>query len=105
MLADIAYAMAPAGEGGGQQSPFAFLIFMGLLFAIFYFILLRPQYKRQKEHRQLLENLKKGDKVITSGGIYGTIVAVSDQVVTLEIADKGRIKEGKNYIAGLIKSQ
>lgn len=105
MLAGIAYAMAPAQQGqGGEQNPYTFLIFMGLLFAIFYFILIRPQQKRQKEHRQLLENLKKGDKVITAGGIYGTIVGLSDNVVTVEIADKVKIKVGRNYIAGLAKS-
>lgn len=106
MLGEIAYAMGPAqGQGGQQQSPYTFLIFMGLLFAVFYFILIRPQQKRQKEHRQLLENLKKGDKVITTGGIQGTVVALSDNVVTVEIADKVKVKVGRNYIAGLMKSE
>jgi preprotein translocase subunit YajC len=105
MLGEIAYAMAPAQGQGGQQSPYTFLIFMGLLFAVFYFILIRPQQKRQKEHRQLLENLKKGDKVMTTGGIQGTIVALSDTVVTVEIADKVKVKVGRNYIAGLMKSE
>jgi preprotein translocase subunit YajC len=106
MLGEVAYAMGPAqGQGGQQQSPYTFLIFMGLLFAVFYFILIRPQQKRQKEHRQLLENLKKGDKVITTGGIQGTVVALSDNVVTVEIADKVKVKVGRNYIAGLMKSE
>jgi preprotein translocase subunit YajC len=106
MLGEIAYAMGPAqGQGGQQQSPYTFLIFMGLLFAVFYFILIRPQQKRQKEHRQLLENLKKGDKVITTGGIQGTVVALSDNVVTVEIADKVKVKVGRNYIASLMKSE
>jgi preprotein translocase subunit YajC len=105
MLGEIAYAMAPAQGQGGQQSPYTFFIFMGLLFAVFYFILIRPQQKRQKEHRQLLENLKKGDKVITTGGIQGTVVALSDNVVTVEIADKVKVKVGRNYIAGLMKSE
>jgi preprotein translocase subunit YajC len=105
MLGEIAYAMAPAQGQGGQQSPYTFLIFMGLLFAVFYFILIRPQQKRQKEHRQLLENLKKGDKVMTTGGIQGTIVALSDNVVTVEIADKVKVKVGRSYIAGQMKSE
>jgi preprotein translocase subunit YajC len=104
MLGDIAYAMAPAQGQGGQQSPTTFLVFMGLLFAVFYFLLIRPQQKRQKEHRQLLANLKKGDKVITSGGIQGIIVNLSDTVVTVEIADKVKVKVDRNYIAGLMKS-
>lgn len=104
MLGEIVYAMAPGQGQGGQQSPYSFLIFMGLLFAVFYFILIRPQQKRQKEHRQLLENLKKGDKVVTTGGIQGTVVSLSDTVVTVEIADKVKVKVGRNYIAGLMKS-
>jgi preprotein translocase subunit YajC len=104
MLGEIAYAMAPGQGQGGQQSPYQFLILMGLLFAVFYFILIRPQQKRQKEHRQLLEGLKKGDKVITTGGLQGTVVGLSDTVVTVEIADKVKVKVGRNYIAGLMKS-
>ena len=105
MLGEIAYAMTGAGQEGGQQSPYQFLIFMGLLFAVFYFILIRPQQKRQKDQRQLLQNLKKGDKVITTGGLQGTIVNLTDTVVTVEIADKVKVKVGRNYIAGLIRSE
>jgi preprotein translocase subunit YajC len=105
MLADIAYAMFPGGgQEGGQQNPMSFFIFMAVLFAVFYFILIRPQQKRQKEHRQLLENLKKGDKVVTTGGLQGTVVSLSDTAVTVEIADKVKVKVGRSYIAGLMKS-
>ncbi len=105
MLGEIAYAMAPGQGQGGQQSPVSFFIFMGLLFAVFYFILIRPQQKRQKEHRRLLESLKKGDKVVTSGGIHGTIVGLSDAVITMEIADKVKVKVDRNCIVGLAKSE
>ncbi len=110
MLGDIAYAMAPAqgpSQGqGAQQSWWANPIFIIIaMFAVFYFIVFRPQQKRQKEHRQLLGNLKKGDKVITTGGIQGTIVSLSDTVVTVEIADKVKVKVGRSYIAGLMKSE
>jgi preprotein translocase subunit YajC len=106
MLADIAYAMFPGGgQEGGQQNPMSFFIFMAVLFAVFYFILIRPQQKRQKDHRRLLENLKKGDKVVTTGGLQGTVVSLSDTVVTVEIADKVKVKVGRSYIAGLIKSE
>ena len=83
----------------------SFFIFMAVLFAVFYFILIRPQQKRQKDQRQLLQNLKKGDKVVTTGGLQGTIANLSDTVVTLEIADKVKVKVGRNYIAGLIRSE
>jgi preprotein translocase subunit YajC len=105
MLGEIAYAMTGTGQEGGQQSPMSFFIFMAVLFAVFYFILIRPQQKRQKDQRQLLQNLKKGDKVITTGGLQGTIVNLTDTVVTVEIADKVKVKVGRNYIAGLIRSE
>jgi preprotein translocase subunit YajC len=56
-----------------------------------------------KEHRQILDNLKRGDKVITAGGLYGTIVNIEGNVVTLELGEKIRVKVNKNYIAGLVK--
>lgn len=107
MLGEITYAMMGpgGGQGGGQQNPMSFFIFMAVLFAVFYFILIRPQQKRQKDQRQLLQNLKKGDKVITTGGLQGTIVNLTDAVVTVEIADKVKVKVGRNYIAGLIRSE
>jgi len=105
MLEGIAYAMAPAQGQGSQQSPYSFLIFMGVIFAIFYFLLIRPQQKRQKEHRQLLDNLKKGDRIVTTGGLHGTIAGLSETVVTLEIADKVKVKVGRSYIAGVMKPE
>lgn len=104
MLIDVAYAMAPGGgEGGGGG--FAAFIPLILLFAIFYFILIRPQQKRAKEHKQVLANLRKGDKVITTGGLYGTIIGMTDTVLTLEIADKVKVKVGRNYIAGIARTE
>jgi preprotein translocase subunit YajC len=75
-----------------------------LMFAIFYFLLIRPQQKKQKAHRQLLGDLKKGDRVITSGGLYGRITGLTDTVVTLEISEKVRVKVGRGNIAGLARS-
>ncbi|MFZ2089616.1 MAG: preprotein translocase subunit YajC [Desulfobaccales bacterium] len=76
------------------------LLMMLSIFVIFYFLLIRPQQQKAKEHRQFLENLKRGDRVITSGGIVGEITAIADQVVTVEIADKVRVEVGRPYIAG-----
>ncbi len=80
MFDQIAYAMAP-GQGG--QQGFGMFLPLILLFAIFYFLLIRPQQKRQREHKQLLANLRKGDQVITAGGLYGRITGLTDTVVTL----------------------
>lgn len=105
MLGEIVYAMTPGQGQGGGQGGFGFFIPLIIIFAIFYFILIRPQQKRQKEQRQLLQNLRKGDKVVTTGGLQGTIASLSDTVVTLEIADKVKVKVGRSYIAGLMKSE
>jgi preprotein translocase subunit YajC len=76
------------------------LILMVLMVGIFYFLLIRPQQKKAKEHKALLDNLKKGDRVITSGGIIGTVVNIDDQIVNVEIADKVRVEMARPSIAG-----
>jgi len=73
---------------------------MVLMVVIFYFLLIRPQQRKAKEQRQFLDNLKRGDRVITSGGLVGEITAINDQILTLEIADKVRVEVGRPYIAG-----
>lgn len=101
-MIDTAYAMGPpAGQGGGDVNTLLSFLPMILIFAIFYLLLIRPQQKKAKEHRTLLENLKKGDSVITQGGLYGKIIGIQDQVVTLEIADKVRVRVSRAHIAGL----
>ncbi|RJR42204.1 MAG: preprotein translocase subunit YajC [Deltaproteobacteria bacterium] len=77
-----------------------FMAPMVLMVVIFYFLLIRPQQKKAKEQRQFLENLKKGDRIITTGGLCGEIVNIQDQVLTVEIADKVRVEVGRPYIAG-----
>jgi preprotein translocase subunit YajC len=73
---------------------------MIFMVVIFYFLLIRPQQRKAKEHRQFLENLKKGDRVITTGGVCGEIVSLGDQTVIMEVADKVRIEVGRPYVAG-----
>jgi len=97
-MTGIAYAAnaAPAGGAGGIAS-FVPLI---LIFIVFYFLLIRPQQKKAKEHQAYLSSLKKGEKIITSGGIHGRITGLTDSTVTLEIADNVRIKVTRASIAG-----
>ncbi|UCE82281.1 MAG: preprotein translocase subunit YajC [Deltaproteobacteria bacterium] len=97
----VAYAMGTGGTGGGQGSGFAAMVPLLLMFAIFYFLLIRPQQKKQKKHRELLTSLKRGDSVVTVGGLHGKITGITDAVVTLEIAEKVRVKVGRSYIAGM----
>ena len=93
-MVDVVYAMGagagPGGVGGGSLAS-TFLMF-GLMFAVFYFLLIRPQQKKMKDHKALIDALKKGDRVVTSGGIYGKITGVAENTITLEIADNVRIK-------------
>ncbi len=88
------WAQAAAPVGGGIST----LVFMGLLFAVMYFVMIRPQQKQLREHRTLLAALKKGDDVVTQGGVLGKIYAITDKVVTLEIANGVRIRVLKSSI-------
>ncbi len=82
-----AYAMAGQAGAGGKQG-YEGIIMLVIMFAIFYMLLIRPQQKRAKQHRQLLDALTAGDQVVTAGGLHGRIVTVQENVVTIEI-DKG----------------
>jgi len=85
---------APGGGGAGMQS----LIFLLLIIVVFYFFMIRPQVKKQKEATNFRNSLKKGDKVTTTGGIYGKVNDVKDRTVTLEIADNVLIKVDKTAV-------
>jgi preprotein translocase subunit YajC len=101
---ELAYAMGTQpGGGGGQGSSFMTFLPIIFIFVIFYFLLIRPQQKRAKEHRTLLETIKTGEYVLTSGGIYGRITGIKDNIITLEISDKVRVKVNRGNIAGVVK--
>lgn len=93
--------MAPQGGGDGG-SMISTLLMFGVIIAIFYFMIIRPQSKRQKERQKMLEAMKKGDKVVTSGGIHGKIVAMEDKTVLLEIADNVKVKVEKSAISAVV---
>jgi preprotein translocase subunit YajC len=104
-MTDLAYAMGPAPGGGGSPGGMSVFIPLILMFAVFYFLLIRPQQKKQRTHRDMLKSLKVGDRVVTTGGLYGTIVAGGDTTIKLEIADKVRVEVGRTYIAGKVESK
>jgi preprotein translocase subunit YajC len=95
--------LAGAGQGGSSQ--WMGLLPLVLLFVVFYFLLIRPQQKRAKQQKLFIENLKKGDKVITSGGLYGTITGITDDSVTIEIAEKVRVKVLKSAVVDKAKGE
>jgi preprotein translocase subunit YajC len=97
----LAYAMTGGSGGGGQGGGFGAFIPLILMFAIFYFLLIRPQQKKAKQHRELLASLKKGDKVVSSGGLHGVVTGLTDDIVTMEIAPKIRVKVSRGSISGV----
>lgn len=101
----LAFAMGtPAGgQAAGGQSALMNLVPLVFMFAIFYFLLIRPQQKKAKEHRALLDSLKKGDQVITAGGMHGKVTAIDENVVTMEIATGVNVKINKGFVASLKK--
>jgi preprotein translocase subunit YajC len=100
----LAFAMGtpPGGAGApGGASAFMNIVPLVFMFAIFYFLLIRPQQKKAKEHKALLESLKKGDKVVTAGGVHGKVTALDDKIVTLEIANGVNVKINKGFIGNV----
>ena len=92
---------AAGGSGGGpSQLPLLFVILA--TFAIFYFILIRPQQRKQKEVQKMIEALKKGDRVMTTGGIFGTVVGLKDNIVVLKIDENTKIEIIKNAVASVV---
>ena len=91
------------GEGGG--SPWSGIWMIALIFIIFYFLLIRPQQKKQKAHQKLLESISKGDRIVTSGGLYGTVVGVKENIVVLKIAEDVKIEVAKTAVANIVAKE
>ena len=100
-MLNVAFAQAGQAPGGlpflGQMFPLI------LIFVVFYFLLIRPQQKKSKEHREMLAKLKKNDEVLTAGGIYGRVTALTDSVATLEVAPNVRIRVSRSQVSALVK--
>ena len=100
----LAYAMGTGGAGSpeGQGSSLVTFVPLILMFAIFYFLLIRPQQKKAKQHKELLGALKKGDQIISSGGLHGVVTGLTDDVVTIEVAPKVRVKISRGSISAVL---
>ena len=100
MLISPAYAQA---AGGGGESGFVALLPLVLIFVVFYFLLIRPQQKKMKQHREMVSNVRRGDKVVTGGGLIGTITKVTDDSeVQVELAENVRVKVLRHTIAEVL---
>ena len=100
-LIPAAHAQAAAGAAAAPN-PWLQLVPLILLFVVFWFLLIRPQMKRQKEHRQMVDKLAKGDEVVTSGGIAGRIDEVGESFLTVEIADGTKVKLQKGAVSAVL---
>ncbi len=107
-LFGVSEAFAMAGNATGQaggRSGYEGIIMLVIMFAIFYFLLIRPQQKRAKQHKELVESLKAGDQVVTAGGIHGKVASVQDNIVTLEVATGVKIKVNRSSVVSTKQEQ
>jgi preprotein translocase subunit YajC len=100
---DIAFAQTAPGVSG--PSPVMTILPFILIFIIMYFLVIRPQQRKSKEHQEMLNKLKKNDEVMTAGGIYGKVVSLADNVVTLEVAPNVRIRVHRPQISTVVTGE
>lgn len=102
----LAFAQGASTAGAApQQSPLIGLLPIALIFIVFYFLLIRPQKKQQQQHAKMIEELKKNDEVVTSGGIHGTIANIQNDIITLRVDDNVKIKVQKSSVSRLKKAK
>ncbi|MEK7671645.1 MAG: preprotein translocase subunit YajC [Bacteroidota bacterium] len=95
---------SPPGDGnGGGGGLIGTIIMFGTIIAIFWFMILRPQQKKQKQHQQMIDALKKGDKVVMSGGLHGTIAGLDEKTILVQVADNVKMKFDKGAIASVVR--
>lgn len=99
-ISDAWAEAAPAAAG--QPDLFGTLMPFAILFVVFYFLLIRPQQKRAKEHRKMIDNLAKGDEIVTAGGLVGKVVELGDNFIEMEVADNVRVKIQRPMLASVL---
>jgi preprotein translocase subunit YajC len=102
---ELIFAMAPQGGEGGGGSMISTLIMFGAIFAIFYFMIIRPQQKRAKEREKMLSEVKKGDKIVTSGGIHGTVAGLDEKTVLIDVGNNVKIKMERSAIGSIAQNK
>jgi preprotein translocase subunit YajC len=111
-LFNLPLLLLPSAEGAagatgatGGASQWGILIVMPLIILVFYFLVMRPQNKKQKEAKKMLESIRKGDRVVTIGGLRGTVVTVKDDVVVLKVDDNTKLEYSKSAVATVLKRE
>jgi len=104
---DVAWAMGPApgGGGGGGSQLLPTLVMFGAMFAIFYFLMIRPQQKQRQDRDRMLAAVKRGDKVVTTSGMFGTVTNLTDKTVTLRVADQVKLEFERAAIGRVVEVQ
>ena len=101
MMMTLALAAPPQGAEGGQ-SPFSFFFLTIILILLFYVMVFGPERKRKKKLQEMIDNLKNGDQVVTTGGIYGTVAGIEERTIHLRVADQVKVKVSKSAIVGMV---
>ena len=104
-LISSAYAMGAPPAGGGEASPIASLLPFALMFLVLYLLILRPQMKKQKQQQQMIDELEKGDQVVTSGGIHGLIQNIKDDIIVLKIAENVKIELSRSAVSRVVNKE
>ena len=104
-MIDFAYAAAGAPSGQGGSSMMVQLAFFAAIFAIFYFLLIRPQQKQKRDRESMLSAVKAGDRVVMSSGLHGTVVKLTDRGVTVKVADQVRLEFDRSAIGRIVPAQ
>ena len=106
MMSYLMFAFSnPSGGANGGGSLLVNLLPIVAIFIIFYFILIRPQQKKQKEHRNMVSELKRGDKIVTNGGLYGKVVDVKEHVIVMKISDDIKVELVKTAVATVLEKK
>jgi preprotein translocase subunit YajC len=102
---DLAFAASSPPGGGGSTAVLTQLLFFAAIFAIFWFLLIRPQQKQKREREQMLATLKRGDRVVTTGGLHGTVTSLDDHKVVLRVADQVRLEFDRSAVGRILEPQ
>jgi preprotein translocase subunit YajC len=107
MFESMAYAMGAPGGAAGQSAGggYSGIFMMVIIFGIFYFILIRPQQKKMKEHKKMVDDLKKGDKIVTSGGIYGMVESAGANTLMVKIAEGSKVRIARSSVATVLTEE
>lgn len=102
---ELLFAMAPQGGDAGGGSMVSTLIMFGAIFAIFYFMIIRPQQKRAKEREKMLGAVQKGDKIVTSGGVHGTVAGLDEKTVLVDVGNNVKLKVERSAIGSVLTTK